>query len=120
ERRRAGWGRGSKARGWAAPPTQVNNPKPSRPPANVETMVEVLTKLNPKRLGRRLEELAREALSCISAVASHAAPEHGLTVALWIESQGRRDVRDLARVLQSEPTGHVSTVCSPLPPALTH
>ena len=52
-------------------------------------MVEDLTMLNPKRLGRRLEELARDALPCVSAVASHADPEHGLTVALWIESHGR-------------------------------
>ena len=83
-------------------------------------MVEDLTKLKPKRLGRRLEELARDALPCISAVASHADPEQGLTVALWIEARGRRDVRDLARVLQSEPGGHVSTGWSLLTPSRKH
>ena len=83
-------------------------------------MVEDLTKLKPKRLGRRLEELARDALPCVSAVASHADPEHGLTVALWIESRGRRDVRDLARVLQSEPGGHLSTGWSLLTPSRKH
>ena len=83
-------------------------------------MVEDLTKLKPKRLERRLEELAREALPCISAVASHADPEHGLTVAVWVESHGRRDVRDLARVLQSEPGGHVTTGWSHLTPSRKH
>jgi hypothetical protein len=83
-------------------------------------MVEDLTTLNPKRLGRRLEELARDALPCVSAVVSHGDPEHGLTVALWVESQGRRDVLDLARVLETEPGGHVSTGWSLLSPSRKH
>ncbi len=86
----------------------------------MKTMVEDLTKLKPKRLGRRLEQLSRNALPCVSAIASHADPEHGLTVALWVESQGRRDVRDLARVLQSEPGGHVTTGWSLLSPSRKH
>ena len=83
-------------------------------------MVEDLTHLKPKRLGRRLEELSHEALPCVSAVVSHGDPEHGLTVALWVESQGRRDVRDLTRVLESEPGGHVVTGWSLLSPNLKH
>jgi hypothetical protein len=83
-------------------------------------MVEDLTKLKPKRLGRRLEELARDALPCVSAVVSHGNPESGLTVALWVEAQGRRDVRDLARVLDSEPGGHVATGWSLLSPSRQH
>lgn len=77
--------------------------------ANVKTMVEDLTRLKPKRLGRRLAELAREALPCVAAIVSHGDAEHGLTVALWVESGGRRDVLDLARVLETEPGGHVIT-----------
>jgi hypothetical protein len=83
-------------------------------------MVEDLTKLKPKRLERRLEELARDALPCVSAVVSHGDPEHGLTVALWVESHGRRDVLDLARVLETEPGGHVGTGWSLLSPIRKH
>jgi hypothetical protein len=83
----------------------------------VNSIVEDLTRLSPKRLERRLEELAREALPCVSAVALEANPEDGLTVGLWVESQGRRDVRDLARVLESEPGGHVATGWSLLSPS---
>lgn len=86
----------------------------------VKIMVESLTQLKPKRLNRRLEELARNALPCVSAVVSHGDPEHGLTVALWVESQGRRDVLDLARVLESEPGGHVETGWSLLSPSRRH
>jgi hypothetical protein len=83
-------------------------------------MVEDLTKLKPKRLERRLEELARDALPCVSAVVSHGDPEHGLTVALWVESHGRRDVLDLTRVLETEPGGHVLTGWSLLSPSRKH
>src|SRR5436309_12872270 len=83
-------------------------------------MVEDLTNLKPKRLERRLEELASDALPCVSAVVSHGDPEHGLTVALWVESQGRGDVLDLARVLETEPGGHVETGWSMLSPSRRH
>lgn len=86
----------------------------------MKIMAESLTQLKPKRLSRRLEELARNALPCVSAVVSHGDPEHGLTVALWVESQGRRDVLDLARVLESEPGGHVETGWSLLSPSRRH
>jgi len=86
----------------------------------VRTVAEDLTILKPKRLGHRLEELARDALPCVSAVVSHGDPEHGLTVALWVESQGRRDVLDLARVLETEPGGHVETGWSILSPSRRH
>jgi hypothetical protein len=84
------------------------------------SILEDLTKLTAKRLERRLEELAREALPCVSAVAFEAGPEEGLTVGLWIESAGRRDVIDLARVLESEPGGHVATGWSLLLPSRSH
>lgn len=86
----------------------------------MKIMAESLTQLKPTRLSRRLEELARNALPCVSAVVSHGDPEHGLTVALWVESQGRRDVLDLARVLESEPGGHVETGWSLLSPSRRH
>jgi hypothetical protein len=83
-------------------------------------VVESLTALKPKRLERRLEALARDALPCVSAVVSHGDPEHGLTVALCVQSQGRRDVLDLARVLETEPGGYVETGWSLLSPSRRH
>jgi hypothetical protein len=83
-------------------------------------VIEDLTGLAPKRLERRLEELAREALPCVAAVAFDGNPEHGLTVGLWVESKDRRDVLDLARVLETEPGGHVATGWSLLSPSRGH
>jgi hypothetical protein len=83
-------------------------------------MLEDLTLLKPKRLERRLEQLSREALRCVSATVFEGDPEHGLTVALVVESQGRPDVRDLARVLESEPGGQVTTSWSLLTPNRRH
>ena len=80
------------------------------------SIVEDLGKLSPKRLMRRLEELSREALPCVSASVFDGNPQEGLTVGLWVESQGRRDVLDLARVLEEEPQGHVATAWSLLHP----
>lgn len=93
---------------------------PSEQRGNVISILEDLTTLTPKRLERRLEELAREALPCVSAVALEANPDDGLTVGLWVESEGRRDVVDLARVLESEPGGHVATGWSLLSPSKSH
>ncbi len=47
-------------------------------------------------------------------------PQEGLTVGLWVESRGRRDVLDLARVLETEPGGHVATSWSLLSPKRGH
>jgi hypothetical protein len=82
----------------------------------VTSIVEDLSKLSPKRLTRRLEELSREALPCVSASVFDGNPQEGLTVGLWVESQGRRDVLDLVRVLEEEPRGHVATAWSLLHP----
>jgi hypothetical protein len=79
-----------------------------------------MTTLPPQRLERRHEELARDALPCVSATVFGGNPEEGLTVGLWVESERRRDVRDLARVLQSEPGGHGATGWSLLSPKRGH
>ena len=84
------------------------------------TVLEDLTKLAPKRLERRLEELAREALPCVAAVVFDGNPKDGLTVGLWVEAGSRRDVLDLTRVLESEPGGHVATGWSLLTPSREH
>ena len=86
----------------------------------VEAILEDLTHLNPKRLERRLEQLASEALSCESATVFDGSPSEGLTVGLQVESQERRDVLDLARVLQIEPDGHVFSAWALLSPNRNH
>ena len=83
-------------------------------------MVEDLTKLSPKRLERRLEEFAREGLPCVSAAVFDGSPQDGLTVGLRVESQGRRDVLDLARVLEIEPSGYVFSAWALLSPNREH
>jgi hypothetical protein len=82
----------------------------------VNAILEDLTQLSPKRLERRLEQLAREALPCTSAIVFDGSPTEGLTVGLRVESQGRRDVLDLARVLEIEPNGYVFSAWALLTP----
>ncbi len=79
--------------------------------------IEDLTKLAPKRLERELGKLTREALPCVGATVFDGTPSDGLTVGLRIESQGRRDVLDLARVLKDEPSGHVVSAWALLLPS---
>lgn len=86
----------------------------------MNAILEDLTQLSPKRLERRLEELAREALPCGSAVVFDGSPSDGLTVGLRVESSGRRDVLDLARVLEEEPAGHVYSAWALLAPSRKH
>jgi hypothetical protein len=86
----------------------------------VNAILEDLTKLSPKRLERRLEELAREALPCTSAIVFDGSPTEGLTVGLRVESQRRRDVLDLARVLAIEPDGYAFSAWALLTPNRSH
>jgi hypothetical protein len=86
----------------------------------VSAILEDLTPLSPKRLERRLEQLAREALPCGSATVFDGSPSEGLTVGLRVESQGRRDVLDLARVLEIEPNGYVVSAWALLSPSGSH
>jgi hypothetical protein len=86
----------------------------------VTTILEDLTNLSPKRLERRLEQLAREALPCGSASVFSGSPDEGLTVGLRVETQGRRDVLDLARVLETEPNGYVFSSWALLTPSRSH
>jgi hypothetical protein len=86
----------------------------------VNAILEDLTQLSPKRLEKRLEQLAREALPCGSAIVFDGSPSEGLTVGLRVESQGRRDVLDLARVLEIEPNGYVFSAWALLSPNRGH
>ena len=76
--------------------------------ATVNAILEDLTTLPPKRLEKRLEELARDALPCHSATVFDGNPEDGLTVALHVDSRRRRDVLDLARVVEDDAAVHAS------------
>jgi hypothetical protein len=86
----------------------------------VKSMTEDLANLPPRRLARRLDQLAQDALPCIAATVFDGNPEDGLTVGLWVEARGRRDVLDLARVLETEPGGHVFSGWSLLYPNRHH
>jgi hypothetical protein len=86
----------------------------------VNAILEDLTQLTPKRLERRLEQLAREALPCTSAIVFAGSPSEGLTVGLRVASQSRRDVLDLARVLEIEPDGYVFSAWALLTPNRSH
>ncbi len=86
----------------------------------VNAILEDLTQLSPKRLERRLEQLAREALPCRSATIFDGSPSDGLTVGLHVDSRRRDDVLDLARVLEIEPNGYVVSAWALLSPNRSH
>lgn len=83
-------------------------------------ILEDFTQLPPKRLERKLEEIAREAMPCVSATVFDGTPVDGLTVGLQVESQGRRDVLDLARVLEIEPDTYAVSAWALLAPSRKH
>ena len=83
-------------------------------------MLEDLTGLPPKRLEKRLEELARDALPCRSATVFDGNPDDGLTVALHVNSRSRGDILDLARVVADDAAVHASCGWSLLAPSRRH
>jgi hypothetical protein len=86
----------------------------------VSAILEDLTTLPPKRLEKRLEELARDALPCNSATVFDGNPDDGLTVALHVDSRRRRDVLDLARVVEDDAAVYASRGWSLLAPSRRH
>jgi hypothetical protein len=68
----------------------------------VSAILEDLTTLSPKRLEKRLEALARDALPCHSVTVFDGSSAQGLTVALHVDSRRRGDVLDLARVVEDD------------------
>lgn len=83
----------------------------------MKTMLEDLTTLSPERLEKRLEKLAEDAIPCRAVTVFDGNPDDGLTVALHVDSQRRRDILDLARVVEDDLTVHASSGWSLLPPA---
>jgi len=86
----------------------------------VNVMLEDLTTLPPKRLEKRLEELARDALPCHAATVFDGNPDEGLTVALHVDSRKRGDVLDLARVVEDDAAVEASCGWSLLAPSRRH
>jgi hypothetical protein len=76
--------------------------------------------LRPKHFERRLEALAREALPCHAATVFDGNPEDGLTVALHLDSGGRGDVLDLARVVEDDAAVQATCGWSLLAPSRRH
>lgn len=83
-------------------------------------ILEDLTTLPPKRLEKRLEEFARDALPCHSVTVFDGNAEDGLTVALHVDSRRRRDVLDLARVVEDDAAVYASSGWSLLAPSRRH
>ena len=79
-------------------------------------MLEDLSILPPKRLEKELEVLAHEALPCRAVTVFDGNPDAGLTVAIHVDSRGRGDILDLARVVEDDPTVQASCGWSLLPP----
>ena len=86
----------------------------------MSVIVEDLTALPPKRLEKRLEELARDALPCHSATVFDGNPADGLTVALHVDSRRRGDVLDLGRVVEDDAAVQASCGWSLLAPSRKH
>lgn len=82
----------------------------------MSVVLEDLTTLLPKRLEKRLQELADEALRCHAVTVVDGNPDDGLTVALHVDSRGRKDVLDLARVVEDDSRVLGSCDWSLLPP----
>lgn len=74
----------------------------------MNAVLEDLNMLPPKRLEKRLEALAREALPCRAITVFDGNPDDGLTVALHVDSRRRGDVLDLARVVEDDPVVQAS------------
>ena len=86
----------------------------------MKVILDDLTTLPPKRLEKRLEELARDALPCRSATVLDGNPDDGLTVALHVDSRRRGDVLDLARVVEEDAAVQASCGWSLLAPSRRH
>ena len=86
----------------------------------MSVILEDLTTLPPKRLEKRLEEIAREALPCHSVTVFEGNPADGLTVALHVDSRRRGDVLDLARVVEDDAGVQASCGWSLLAPSRKH
>jgi hypothetical protein len=68
----------------------------------VSSILEDLTTLPPKRLEKRLRQLASGSLQCRGISVFSGDPGTGLTVALTVDAHDRRDVLDLARVVEDD------------------
>jgi hypothetical protein len=86
----------------------------------VKSVLANFARFPPKRLARQLGEVARDALPCIAATVFDGNPVDGLTVGLRVEANERPDVLDLARVLETEPHGHVLSGWALLHPNRRH
>ena len=104
----------------AAASTREARPAPYGGRAIVKTMLEDLSTLPPKRLERQLETLAHDALPCHAVTVFEGDPDAGLTVALHVDSRGRGEVLDLARVVEDDPAVQASCGWSLLPPTRRH
>lgn len=83
----------------------------------MKNVLDDLTTLPAKRREKRLERLGEKALPCRAVTVFEGTADGGLSVALYVDARGRRDVLDLARVVEDD--ARVGGTCdwSLLPPA---
>jgi hypothetical protein len=79
------------------------------------SILEDLSTLTPRKLEKRLNQLAKDAVPCLDVWVAEGDREHGLTVALQVDATRRPDVLDLGRVLEEEPAGLVTSAWALLP-----
>lgn len=80
-------------------------------------MLEDLNTLPRKRLERELRKLVRAALPCHAATVFDGNPDDGISIVLHIDPRQRRDVLDLARVVEDDTRVHAFSAWSLLAPA---
>jgi len=83
----------------------------------VKAMLDDLSTLPPKQLEELLEKVAHDALPCHAVSLFDGNGSDGITLIVHVESGRRRDVLDLARVVQDDSRIHGSADWSLLPPA---
>lgn len=81
------------------------------------SILDDLSTLSPRKLEKRLAQLAKEALPCIDIWAADASRAEGLTVALEVDARSRPEVADLGRVLEQEPAALLSSAWAILAPS---
>ncbi len=86
----------------------------------MNVMLEDLTMLTSKRLAKELRRIARDALVCDAVTVFDGNADEGLAVVLHIESDGRGEVLDLARVVEDDSAVEASCAWSLLRPSGKH
>ena len=86
----------------------------------MNTMLEDLSTLPPKRLEKQLEKLAHDALPCSAVTVFDGNMDEGILITLHVDSLRRADILDLARVVEDDSAVRASCGWSLLPATRRH